>query len=136
VVVAAIDLCVFVGLALALRGPFGHVGIGLAVTGASLVQAALLWFWLAKKLPTLRAREIGLSAAKTMLAACAGLVAGRVGVAATSGGSGALGLALPGLVGSTAFIFTFFSLAWGLRSDELLLVTHPILRRLRKKPAA
>jgi putative peptidoglycan lipid II flippase len=136
VIVAAIDLCVFIGLALALRGPFGHVGIGLAVTGSSLVQALLLWFWLAKKLPTLRLREIGVSAAKTLLAAGAGLVAGRIGAAAASGNSGAFGLALPGLVGSSGFILTFFALAWGLRSDELLLVTHPLLRRLRKKPAA
>ncbi|HYQ15506.1 MAG TPA: murein biosynthesis integral membrane protein MurJ [Polyangiaceae bacterium] len=136
VLVAAIDLCAFIGLALALRGPLGHVGIGLAVTGSSLVQAALLWSALRKKLPELRLREIAVSAGKTLLAAGAGVVAGRIGAAAASGNSGALGLALPGLVGSAAFILTFFALAWGLRSDELQLVAHPILRRLRKKPAA
>ncbi|HYP86781.1 MAG TPA: lipid II flippase MurJ, partial [Polyangiaceae bacterium] len=130
------DLCVFIALSLALRGPFGHVGIGLAVTGSSLVQAFLLWLWLGKKLPGLRLREIALSAGKTLLAAAAGVVAGRIGAAAASGSSGAWGLALPGLVGSAAFVLTFFSLAWGLRSDELLLVGRPLLRRLRKKPAA
>jgi len=136
VIVAAIDLCVFVALSLGLRGTFGHVGIGMAVTGSSLVQALLLWIWLGKKVPSLRLREIGLSAAKTVLAAGGGIVAGRLGAAAASGQSGALGLALPGLIGSAAFICTFLALAWGLRSDELLLVTHPLLRRFRNKPAA
>jgi putative peptidoglycan lipid II flippase len=136
VLVASIDLCAFVGLSLLLRGPFGHVGIGMAVTGSSLVQAVLLWFFLAKKLPSLRSREIGLSAAKTLLAAVAGLVAGRLGAAVAPGAGGALGLLLPGLLGSTCFILTFFALAWGLRSDELTLIAHPLLRRLRKKPAA
>jgi putative peptidoglycan lipid II flippase len=136
VIVAAIDLCVFIALSLSLRGTFGHVGIGMAVTGSSLVQALLLWFWLGKKVPSLRLREIGLSAGKTVLAAGAGIVAGRLGAEAVSGQSGALGLALPGLIGSAAFICTFLVLAWGLRSDELLLVTHPLLRRFRNKPAA
>jgi hypothetical protein len=40
------------------------------------------------------------------------------------------------LCGSAAFLVTFLALAWGLRSDEFLLVAGPILRRLRKKPAA
>jgi putative peptidoglycan lipid II flippase len=136
VVVAAIDLVVFIGLCLGLRGSFGHVGIGMAVTGASLVQAALLWFWLRKKLPTLRLREIGISAARTLLAAGAGVVVGRLAASAVGGGSGAWGLALPGLVGSAAFILAFLLLALGLRSDELLIVLHPVMRRLRKKPAA
>ena len=48
--VAATDLCVFVLLALLLRGPFGHVGIGLAVTGSSAVQMLMLWLSLRKKL--------------------------------------------------------------------------------------
>lgn len=136
VLVAAIDLCAFVGLALTLRGPFGHVGIGMAVTGSSLVQAALLWLRLRGKLPSLRLGEIAVSAGKTLLAAAAGVVAGRIGAAAASGQAGPLGLMLPGLVGSIAFIFTFFALAWGLRSDELLLIAHPLLRRLRKKAGA
>jgi putative peptidoglycan lipid II flippase len=136
VVVAAIDLVVFVGLCLGLRGSFGHVGIGMAVTGASLVQAALLWLWLGKKLPTLHLREIGVSAARTLLAAGAGVVVGRMAASAVSNGTDAWGLALPGLVGSAAFLFAFLLLSLGLRSDELLIVLHPLARRLRKKPAA
>jgi putative peptidoglycan lipid II flippase len=138
VIVAAIDLCAFIGLALGLRGSFGHVGIGMAVTGASLVQACLLWLWLGKKLPTLRVREIALSAGKTLLAAGAGVAVGRVAAGAVSAGSdvSAFARALPGAVGATAFVVTFFLLAWGLRSDELLMVMGPLFRRLRKKPAA
>jgi putative peptidoglycan lipid II flippase len=136
VVVATIDLCAFIALALGLRGTFGHVGIGMAVTGSSLVQACLLLVWLKKRLPDVRAREIGISAARTLLAAGAGVVVGRLVAGAVSGHTGAIGRALPGALGSAAFLVSFLLLAWGLRSDELLLVTAPIARRLRKKPAA
>jgi len=60
----------------------------------------------------------------------------RLAAAAVAGGADAWGLALPGLVGSAAFAVVFLLLAWGLRSDEFLLVMGPLLRRLRKKPAA
>jgi len=138
VIVAAIDLCAFVALSLGLRGSFGHVGIGMAVTGSSLVQAGLLWVRLGKKLPSLRLREVALSAAKTVLAAGAGVVVGRLVASAVSSSAdaGAWGRALPGALGAAAFVATFFALAWGLRSDELLMVTGPLVRRLRKKPAA
>ncbi len=138
VLVATVDLCAFIALSLGLRGSFGHVGIGMAVTGSSLVQAGLLWLWLGKKLPSLRLREIGLSATKTLLAAGAGVVIGRLAAGAVAGtaSSGALGRALPGATGAAMFLVTFFAMAWGLRSDELLTVTGPLFRRLRKKPAA
>ena len=136
VIVASIDLCAFIALCLGLRGSFGHVGIGMAVTGSSLVQALLLWLGLRKKLPTLRLREIGLAAARTLLAAGAGVALGRFAAFAVAGGDGALGRALPGAVGSGVFLVTFLALAFGLRSDELLLVATPLIQRLRKKPAA
>jgi putative peptidoglycan lipid II flippase len=135
--VATLDLLAFIGLALVLRGRFGHVGIGLAVTGSSLVQAGLLWFWLGERLPSLRVREIATSAGKTLLAACAGVVAGRlVAAALTQANADAFGRALPGAAGALAFALTFLLLAWGLRSDELLLVAAPLGRRFGKKPAA
>ncbi len=76
VAVAAADLCVFVLLALLLRGPFGHVGVGLAVTGSSAVQMLLLWWCLRSKLPLLHTREILGSAARTLVSALAGVAAG------------------------------------------------------------
>jgi putative peptidoglycan lipid II flippase len=136
VIVAAIDLCVFIGLSLSLRGRFGHVGIGMAVTGASLVQALLLMAWLRKPLGTLHLKEVGFSALRTLLAAGAAVVVARLAAAAVAGGADAWGRALPGLIGSAAFGAVFLLLAWGLRSDELLLVLGPLSRRLRKKPAA
>jgi putative peptidoglycan lipid II flippase len=136
VTIAALDLCVFIGLALGLRGSLGHVGISLAVTGASVVQAALLWAWLGRRLPNPRGREILVSASRTVLAAGAAVVVGRLLAQAVSGGGGAWGLALPGLVGSVGFGVAFLLFAWGLRSDELMIVAGPVLRRLRKKPEA
>jgi putative peptidoglycan lipid II flippase len=138
VLVAAVDLVAFIALALGLRGGFGHVGIGMAVTGASLVQAVLLWARLGRKLPSLRSRlrEIGLSAAKTLLAAGAAVVVARLLAGAVTGGQGAWDRALPGALGSLGFVLTFLLLAWGLRSDEFLLVWTPLRRRLGKKPAA
>src|SRR5260221_11668819 len=77
VAVAAADLCVFVVLALLLRGPLGHVGVGLAVTGSSAVQMLLLWRALGHKLDSLHMREILGSALRTLLAAaCGGAVRG------------------------------------------------------------
>jgi hypothetical protein len=100
------------------------------------VQALLLWLWLGKKLPSLRLREIALSGGRTLLAAGAAVVLGRLAAGAISGRPGALGAALPGLVGALVFISAFFVLALGLRSDELLLVLRPLQRRFVKKPAA
>lgn len=136
VLIAALDLCAFIALALGLRGSLGHVGIGLAVTGSSLLQAGLLWLCLGKKLPALRGREILLSAGRTLLASAAAVVVGRLAAGAVSGGGDSLARILPGAIGSGAFLVTFLTLAWGLRSDELLLTAGPLLRRLRKKPAA
>jgi len=72
-----------------------------------------------------------------LLAAGAGVAVGRLVAGALTGASeGALGRALPGALGATGFLATFLVLAWGLRSDELLMVLGPLSRRLGKKPAA
>jgi hypothetical protein len=83
-----------------------------------------------------RGREIAISAGRTVLAAGAAVVVARRLAGAVAGGQGALALALPGLVGVGSFAVTFLLFAWGLRSDELVLVASPLLRRLRKKPEA
>jgi putative peptidoglycan lipid II flippase len=134
-IVAALDLLAFVGLSLALRGTLGHVGISVAITGASLVQALLLWLWLRPKLPSLHGKEIAIAAGRTLLAAGAAIVVARLLAGAVAGGHEALGRALPGLVGAGSFGVVFLLFAWGLRSDELVLVASPIVRRLRKKPS-
>lgn len=67
--VAAIDLCAFVVLAFVLRIPLGHVGVSIAVTGASFVQMTLLWLGLRRRMPHGDFRNIARSALRTTLAA-------------------------------------------------------------------
>jgi len=131
VAVAAADLCVFVVLALLLRSPLGHVGVGLAVTGSSAVQMLLLWWRLRAKLPTLHTREILASALRT-LAAAAVAVAAAASVAAflfPEGGVGAFRRALPGLAGSLVFCAVFLTVAYVIGSPELRSVVNAIRRR-------
>ncbi len=132
VVVASLDLCVFVTLSLVLRPSLGHVGIGFAVSGASAAQALLLWLWLKKRLPELRMAEIGASALRTTLAAGFALLAARTVLWLTPHGSGALGRALPGALGALTFLAAFFSGALALKSPELSGIIGPVLKRLRK----
>lgn len=136
VVVAALDLCAFIALSLGLRESFGHVGISMAVTGASLLQALLLWFWLGRRLPSRHTREIGLSAARSLLAAGAAIVVARLVASAVAGEHDAVGRALPGALGAACFVVVFLLLAWGLRSEELRTVVSALQRRRRKNSEA
>jgi putative peptidoglycan lipid II flippase len=131
VAVAAADLCVFVVLALLLRGRFGHVGVGLAVTGSSAVQMLLLWRSLRHKLDSLHTREILGSAARTLLSAVSGAAAGAWVARAfwPHGPARALARALPGLAGSAAFAAVFVAVAIMVRSPELLSILSAFRRR-------
>jgi putative peptidoglycan lipid II flippase len=131
VIVAATDLCVFVILALLLRGHFGHVGVGLAVTGSSAVQMLMLWRLLRGKLTTLRTREIVSSALRTLLAALSGAVAGASVARAltTHGPARALQRAVPGLAGSLAFFAVFGLVAYVAKSPELHAIVDAVRRR-------
>lgn len=131
VAVSLVDFAAFVALALALRGPFGHVGIGLAVTGSSAVQASLLYLGLGRHLRSRRSAEIGRSAARTLGAAIAGVAAGRgaahVAAALTAGSRIASGA--PGLAGASAFVVVFLGAAYFLGSDELRTILDVVRRR-------
>ena len=131
VIVAATDLCVFVILALLLRGRFGHVGVGLAVTGSSAVQMLMLWRMLRGKLSSLRTREIVSSALRTLLAALSGAGAGAfvARLLRPHYPAGALARALPGLVGSLSFFLVFALVAYAIRSPELIAVVDALRRR-------
>jgi len=135
VAVAAADLCVFVALALLLRGPFGHVGVGLAVTGSSAVQMLLLWWRLGAKLPTLHTREILGSAARTLVAALSGVAAGAsvAGFLSPPGSVSALRRATPGLVGSLVFCAVFTIVAYLIGSPELRSLLAAIQRRRARR---
>lgn len=131
VIVSAIDLVVFVALAMALRGPLGHVGISVAVAGSSAVQMALLAHRLRRKLGSLRGGEILGSGARVLGAS---LVAGAAGAATarllTFETSGALGRALPGIASSLVFGALFLAAAWGMGARELQEIGAPLRRRL------
>jgi putative peptidoglycan lipid II flippase len=126
VIVSLIDFAAFVALALALRGPFGHVGIGLAVTGSSAVQVSLLFAGLGRHLGSRHAREIAASAARTLCAAVAGAAAGR-GVVATLSSRVAGGAA-----GTLVFVGVFLGAAYVLGSDELKMILDVVRRRVRR----
>jgi len=135
VAVAAADLCVFLVLALLLRGRYGHVGVGLAVTGSSAVQMLLLWRLLRGKLGTLHTREILGSAARTLIAALCGAAVGAALAAALTphGSAGAIARALPGLLGSLGFLAVFALVAYLIRSPELVAVVDAVRRRRARR---
>jgi len=134
VIVAATDLAAFILLALGLRGPLGHVGVGWAVTGASAVQALLLWVLLARKLPTILGQGIASSVLRVAIASGFAVIAGRRVAAALLApeGAGALARALPGLAGTLAFVACFAAVALAVRSPELLVLCREVAQRLRR----
>jgi putative peptidoglycan lipid II flippase len=134
--VAAVDLLVFIGLAWLLRKPLGHVGVSIAVTGASLVQMSLLWIHLRKLLSDTDLRRILTSGAKTTTAAIlaasfARLVVTWTTLPARSGWA----LAVPGVCSAAAFLAVFVLVARGLRSTELGLLKQSLLRSRIARPA-
>jgi putative peptidoglycan lipid II flippase len=131
VIVAAVDLAVFVTLALSLRGPLGHVGVSLAVTGASGAQMIMLWIGLRFRLGDTGLFEIARSALKTLLAAAAAAAAG-MGAAwalAAPPGAGASRVVLPGLAAVSAYGVVFLIAAWVVRSEELRGLVEAVARR-------
>jgi len=134
VLVSAVDLVAFIVLALALRGPLGHVGISVAVAGSSFVQMALLAIALKRKLPSIRGREIAISALRiTAASAIAGVASASAAKIVTGALEGGLGRALPGLVAIVVFCAVFAVAAWGLGARELEEIARPIRRRLSRR---
>ncbi len=133
VVVSALDLIAFVGLALTLRGPYGHVGVSMAVAGSSAVQMVLLFVGLHWRLGTIRARELGASAAKIAGASVVAGVAAWGAARIVTGVDGAIGRALPGLAGVIVFGVIYLGVVWGLGSREVDELAAPIRRRLARR---
>ncbi len=131
VLVAALDLCVFILLAVGLRGVLGHVGVGLAVSGASVAQFALLWWWLGKRLPSRHLAEVGSSALRVLAASLLGALAGYLTVRAIGIGPQASALLrlVPGLAGALAFASVFLLAASLFGSPELAALRAALQRR-------
>jgi putative peptidoglycan lipid II flippase len=132
VVVSALDSVAFIAMAVGLRGPFGHVGVSMAIGGSTAVQAALLLVAVKRRLGTIRAREIGLASARVLAASTLGALGARATAHLLTGlSSSPAGRALPGAVGSLVFVALFVGGARALRVRELGDVVAPIRRRLR-----
>ncbi|HYO94450.1 MAG TPA: murein biosynthesis integral membrane protein MurJ [Polyangiaceae bacterium] len=122
VLVAALDLAVFVILALSLRGPYDHVGVSAAVTGASAVQMLLLGYFLRAKLPELALRPLLASLLRIVVASgVAGAAAFFSADALSRLGSG---MALQGVAGGILGLLGFVLTAAALRSPELGLLAR------------
>ena len=133
VIVAAIDLMVFIALALTLRGPLGHVGISLAVTGASAAQMVLLWSLLRRRMADVRLGEVGRSAGRTLLATAPALAAAMLLANALSPllrGS-AMQRLVPGIASTAVFGIVFLGAAFMLRCAELRTIVDVLKRRGR-----
>lgn len=139
-VVSALDSVAFVAMAVGLRGPFGHVGVSMAIGGSTAVQMLILFGALRRRLGTLCAREIGESGARVLAASCVAALGGRtavqiitheVSVATLPALSPALVRALPGVVGGAVFVTLFGMAARARRCIELAELFDPLARRLR-----
>jgi putative peptidoglycan lipid II flippase len=134
VIVSALDLVAFIVLALWLRGPFGHVGVSMAVAGSSVVQMMLLFVGLKMRLGTIRAGELGSSTARIAAASVVAAVAGWGAARILAGlGEGPIARAMPGLAGVLVFGILYFAVAWGLGSREVAELAGPVRRRLARR---
>ena len=135
VVVAALDLGVFIALSLSLRGSLGHVGISLAVSGASGAQMILLWIGLRRRLADTHPLEILKSGAKTLVAAAPAAAAGlgAVHLLQAPAGAGPIQRLLPGLAAVASYGVVFLLAAWFLRSEELRNLADAVRRRGKAK---
>lgn len=126
--VAALDLGAFIVAALVLRGPFGHAGVGAAVTVASGVQATLLWVALRKRLKKDVGGELLRSITKTALASLVGAGAAWAGLSALRLGSGVSAA----IAGTLLFGAAFAAAALALKSEELRSLSALVRRRLAR----
>jgi putative peptidoglycan lipid II flippase len=122
--VAAIDLISFIVSAQVLAPKYGHVGVGLAVSIASLTQMLLLWRGLRGRLPSLQVKvvlrtfvqSLGLSALAALLARMVAAISQRFVH------HGWHRHVVPGLLSSLVFIGAFLLLAKLFKSPELELL--------------
>lgn len=134
VLVSAVDLVAFIVLALVLRGPYGHVGVSMAVAGSSAVQAALLFGCVKLRLGTVQGAEL---VSSTLRIVCASVISGVAAWGAARLLSNHLdGIAariLPGLLASLLFATLYVALSWALGVRELRELAAPIRRRLSRR---
>lgn len=137
VLVSGLDLAALVGLAYVLVGPFGHVGVSMAVAGSSTVQMLLLVFALRARVPT-AGEGVLRSVANTSLASVVGGLAAHftldLGRPLLAGGP--IARLVPGVASGLIFLIVFVTVARLMKSKELLLVGSMVGRKLRRRAAA
>jgi putative peptidoglycan lipid II flippase len=119
--VAALDLVAFIVAAQILSPRLGHVGVGIAVSVASITQMSLLWIGLRGRLPSLHVRSTAKASLQSLLIAVAAVLAARWTIHLMTNqfsSSWALRL-LPGISGCAVFGAVFLVLAKLLGSAEL-----------------
>jgi len=119
--VAGLDLIAFVLAAQLLTPALGHVGVGLAVTLASITQMTLLWLGLRTRLPTLHLKATCKAVVSSLILALLAVLGARGVVMALAGWSPFTWAPrlLPGLAGCVAFLGVFLVLARLTGSSEL-----------------
>jgi putative peptidoglycan lipid II flippase len=127
-IVSAIDSVVFLGLALALRRPLGHVGVSVAIGGSTLVQMVLLFRAVKKRLGTIRAREVGGACVRFVVASVLASIAARAMVRQVGDGASHTGPhawphtwphTWPALIGGFLFASVYLIAARALGCREL-----------------
>lgn len=134
VVVSLLDLMVFIALAVALRGPMGHVGVSIAVAGSSLAQMLLLLGAFRFRFGALGGvallASVARSGAASAVASVAGWAVARLSTIEV--GAGPVARAVPGIAGAAMFAIVFGAAAWGMRSAELGEIGGALRRRWRR----
>lgn len=120
--VAALDLLAFIAAAVLLSPRLGHVGVGAAVSVASITQMLLLWVGLRGRLPRLHIKETLKTVGSSLLLSGVAVVLARSAVASLAGARPvAVGHnVLAGLVGCVTFGGVFLALAKLCRAPELM----------------
>ncbi len=132
VIVSAIDLLAFIGLAVWLRGPLGHVGVSVAVAGSSAIQMILLVLLLRSRIGAIGGRELFASFARTTGASLVGGIGGwaTARLLEAPAGAGAMARALPGLAGGVVFVALFTLASYGAGGKEMDVLAAALKRRI------
>lgn len=130
VIVSALDSVVFLGMAVGLRGPFGHVGVSMAVGVSTVVQMILLFFALRARLGGVAGRAIGRSA---LFVAGASAIAAACACAAAAWARCTGSPWLPGAAGGVVFALVFLAAARTLGCSELGDLVAPLRTRIASK---
>lgn len=124
VIIAGVNLVLYISLCLTLMFPYKHLGLAIALSIAPITQAALLVLFLQKKTGSLPFRRLIRSIVKFLLAAaCMALVMRSVcSCGHWEQGGNTFRNILTALAAGTGGAITYFFISWILRVDELKLI--------------